>query len=61
MKIIYVNCGVKNYLKVIAVHDIVGLHVTSLKFKLLTIEPTAILLSRCIRAATYGIDLELDK
>ena len=30
---------------------IVGFHMTSLKFKLKTIDPTEILLSRCIRAA----------
>ena len=31
--------------------DIVGFHMTSLKFKLKTIDPNEILLSRCIRAA----------
>ena len=36
---------------VVGKKSIVGFHMTSLKFKLKTIDPTKILLSRCIRAA----------
>ena len=31
--------------------SIVGFHMTSIKFRLKTVDPTEILLSRCIRAA----------